>query len=607
MTLGYRSVLELRSPNNQSIAQIASEQFFTWMRTKRLHPELVGDGETPVGPGAFATRLLRTGEDGAQMVRLSLREESRQVTWSTVLTAGTMSDGRQWFWTDVDITDPSHEESVEPRWTATPRLVRTLLNSVEAWDGVVPIKERSSISTIGHMAELLGQLVNPTRRLPILLAPVPDGVNLGRWQSFVDQFTRETAGLAATFVLDAESREWLNARLGADYAVGQGTIRTYLSHLDISNASEARRHRFLSSSRLVHGIQDPREIVRAVGWAIRRGTFEDALPDYARTARKLFDSGDVLAPRGSRRETQAVLLPPESEATEGTPAGAVLVVADEASTNLALIANAAFGASEVNESVVTRLLNFVSEASDAIALEREALIVIERLQEANDELQARLGDEIKRGEDRELELAEKQDESIRDQAQVRRLQKLLLNTTAQDEIWLEADSYLPSSPSDMSELVAWIDSQCELVEFTGEVRYAVALEEHDSLGRWASIVWQQVLALESYAGAKRSGVYSGGLYEYLNNPPPGCASFPSSRYSPTESDGVINNPRMRAARTFPVPSSVSSDERALFTAHTRIAQYGMISPRMYLLDDSGNSGRLFIGYIGRHLPTPGTN
>jgi hypothetical protein len=74
-----------------------------------------------------------------------------------------------------------------------------------------------------------------------------------------------------------------------------------------------------------------------------------------------------------------------------------------------------------------------------------------------------------------------------------------------------------------------------------------------------------------------------------------------------ESDTVLNNARMREARMFPVPASVSRDEIALFTAHTRIASFAMISPRMYFLDHTAANGVVYVGYIGRHLENAGSN
>ena len=42
-------------------------------------------------------------------------------------------------------------------------------------------------------------------------------------------------------------------------------------------------------------------------------------------------------------------------------------------------------------------------------------------------------------------------------------------------------------------------------------------------------------------------------------------------------------------------------------AHFKLASIGMLSPRMYYHDDYANSGKIYIGYIGRHLTNTMTN
>jgi hypothetical protein len=42
-------------------------------------------------------------------------------------------------------------------------------------------------------------------------------------------------------------------------------------------------------------------------------------------------------------------------------------------------------------------------------------------------------------------------------------------------------------------------------------------------------------------------------------------------------------------------------------SHFKIAQSGMISPRLHYIDDTAKTGKVYVGYIGRHLPTKQTN
>jgi hypothetical protein len=42
-------------------------------------------------------------------------------------------------------------------------------------------------------------------------------------------------------------------------------------------------------------------------------------------------------------------------------------------------------------------------------------------------------------------------------------------------------------------------------------------------------------------------------------------------------------------------------------AHFKIARKGLISPRMHYYDDAGQTGKVYVGYIGKHLPNTHTN
>jgi hypothetical protein len=42
-------------------------------------------------------------------------------------------------------------------------------------------------------------------------------------------------------------------------------------------------------------------------------------------------------------------------------------------------------------------------------------------------------------------------------------------------------------------------------------------------------------------------------------------------------------------------------------AHFKIARKGMVSPRIYYHDDASRTGKIYVGYIGKHLPNAHTN
>src|SRR5690606_17160308 len=94
---------------------------------------------------------------------------------------------------------------------------------------------------------------------------------------------------------------------------------------------------------------------------------------------------------------------------------------------------------------------------------------------------------------------------------------------------------------------------------------------------------------------------------YLRQLPAGCRGYSANKHAPTESVTTQSIPRFRRARLFPVPATVDRRGQAMMNAHFRIAQSGLLSPRLHYLDDTARTGKVYVGYIGPHLPTKQTN
>ena len=73
-----------------------------------------------------------------------------------------------------------------------------------------------------------------------------------------------------------------------------------------------------------------------------------------------------------------------------------------------------------------------------------------------------------------------------------------------------------------------------------------------------------------------------------------------------ESETTDSTPKLRAARTFVVPATVDPAGQAYMAAHIKIQQGGVPCPRIHFHDDAGGpTGKVYVGYIGDHLPTAG--
>ena len=79
------------------------------------------------------------------------------------------------------------------------------------------------------------------------------------------------------------------------------------------------------------------------------------------------------------------------------------------------------------------------------------------------------------------------------------------------------------------------------------------------------------------------------------------------RHAARESDSVLQNTTWRAERVLRVPTDVEPDGAVLMEAHFKPTHRDMFAPRMHYLDDVSNTGKIYIGYIGRHLSNTKTS
>jgi hypothetical protein len=132
----------------------------------------------------------------------------------------------------------------------------------------------------------------------------------------------------------------------------------------------------------------------------------------------------------------------------------------------------------------------------------------------------------------------------------------------------------------------------------GAVRDVAELDATPKYRVWGSAVWQALLALNDYVGAKRHGEQPAGFYLWCDR----TNAWPTAKLAMSESDTVENNPRLRDQRLFPVPEEVDPSGRIHMFAHLKIqAGGGDNIPRLYFYDESdGRTGKMHIGFVGPH-------
>lgn len=169
----------------------------------------------------------------------------------------------------------------------------------------------------------------------------------------------------------------------------------------------------------------------------------------------------------------------------------------------------------------------------------------------------------------------------------------------QEGLWAE----IPDSFEDLISRVAEIP----FVRFTGTSDPYQQLDNQPRMEVAVSRTWEALHALSDYARLKEEGHYSGGLHEYMTTGLHSGYKIGINALAMSEGEQVNVNPAFRLSRTFPVPSEVSGGSEAYMEAHVKLVTGSANSPRMHFLDNTGGDGLIYIGYIGRHLPSPQTN
>ena len=126
--------------------------------------------------------------------------------------------------------------------------------------------------------------------------------------------------------------------------------------------------------------------------------------------------------------------------------------------------------------------------------------------------------------------------------------------------------------------------------------------------RYAAEFWNYILVLRDYMRAREASDFAAGnVHDYLANPPEGYRRCSAARHKSNESETVKGNEKMRRERTRPVPREVDPRGEIEMWAHFAPTHCDQNAPRMHYYADTKTTGKVYIGYIGRHLTNTKTN
>jgi hypothetical protein len=626
MAVGYRSIFSLR--HGQDAVRLTAEQFRSWLALKGYGFVAVAPGVHEVAEHAHLVVTELHPPDGSRSLRYRLTEDSSAGEWVTTVTVHSDGVDDDWIWVDVNAPPSMPGPPASPErlvkdvdaadawWTGVPHMVRVILSAADAHDGEMILSSRPTLVTVADVDGLISAICDPGRRgTALVAAPIPD-VPVSTMIGHVERLTRECVGLAGIYVLDAGAAAKLEESFAPSHSVPLGAVRTFLPEVDPASAVDARRHRVLLARTIAE--QAPGKLAHLLGRANRSRALNLPLPSHVAQVDRLLSREE---PATVLRAIQATPSDPfvrrPGEGAAGlAPAGqaettAVREVAIAGELLTSLVSEFQSGAAHADrpggpDDMTARFRELLAEGRGVLRGHREISRRLAALQDMLEEVEDDRDLVRARLEDEQLGHAETQAELLKAKLELDRLRGILSRSGRVDQT--RAAVAAAQSPGSFAELLERFDEHVlSFVIFTGDPKNALELDDFDPLGTWAAKSWDVLRVLDGYAAARRRGEFSKGVHAYLSHTPPGRPGYPPGAHSTQESEPVERSPRLRKLRVFPVPRNMHPDGAIFMNAHFKIARKGMVSPRIYYHDDASRTGKIYVGYIGKHLPNAHTN
>ncbi|MEV5170254.1 hypothetical protein AB0L10_03980 [Streptomyces flaveolus] len=539
---GYRMVVSTELDYVQACG-VAERHLLEWIRGKGYDPSGLDEGRNDIAPHATLDRDSESGRKGAYS-RWRMRETHSATagTWqSTLIVRSGLEEDEGRTWVQLDIEHQPAGETETPRRANTPNIVRSLLDDLKALDSDVEVTAGPVFVEVEDVDDLIEELCDENRRMPVVIASVPYGKDPDDWSSsVVEPLFRYLHGLAVLYVLTPEAQVKFNAALEYHPVFGGG-VRTYLPGLDPAWKPDAQRHPVMSRRTIE---ADPRRAASTLAALPQRLSSRQPLP-----AALLAIPRQRTRPRTPQDGTDAAQLRSEN--------AALTALLDEAERAEAIR---------------------VGEINDLYA-------ELAKADQASNEL---------RGENEEL-----YDKVQESQRLIRFLREQLQEAgrfTVAHTPSVTADIAYPTTFAELLDRLGELPG----IAFTGNRKTTRALDSQ-SVDNWLRVAWDGLLALEHFARSSAEGTTSGDFLSWCKSDGSSAFPFPAAKVAMRESDTVARKAKLRAERMLPVPEAVHPDGQVFMQAHLRIGGGNTIAPRLHFYDDCPRSGKVYVGYLGPHL------
>jgi hypothetical protein len=488
----------------------------------------------------------------------------------------------------VEIDSPLHQYSRQPVWPKIPRLLNELISRYRPLDVSFQIGLPHLVTSEEEVEALVKYLSDSKRRATTMIAVNPDQSDLDGYLGLITQLMIESGGTTTAIVLDPKSAERFNELVPLTYRISRDFVRLFNPLLNFDESFQAHRHRKIAITDLDEkGIE---AVTRGIAQISRGNALNRSYPLSIQKKERALNSHEQETLAHGRRLSLFV-----PKATDFT-----------SSLKTELLFDPTYSSAEIEQSI-----EVFRRSSRREFLRPEDLFNLAlgegRIESLSNEL-------VKLNEEREglllqiLELREDLDEEAlgrlelfeqkgKLEAEIRFLRESLINTRNAELAYqaMPQGQYEPL-PLTFEEVIGRIEN-LNFVTFTGNPKDTIELDDIDT-GSSAPHCWEYLQVLDDYARAKVLNSFDGNFMQFLRNTPDGFKSMSYHKYAPVESEQTSNRRSLLEIRTFNVPNEVDPSGRALMEAHLKLSR----KIRIHFLDHTRVSGRVYVGFIGNHLP-----
>ncbi|WP_291382631.1 hypothetical protein [Demequina sp.] len=619
MPLPYRT--SLRLPDDVDVIRLAEQEVQDWIekrkkvdRSKRtgfINGTFFEPGVHDLGSGrSLVVAEADRAEDGSRRRVLRFTETNASGKWQVDALAMEYADSgqprRSLIVEALRIDDPDGEGEVDP-----PGLVRQLLAEQDVVDGVTPVTAKPRLIGIEDVDVVFSAITDQARNVSVILAGSLGPSYDEKLRSRVESLTSKLTGAASVFVLTQDATTELNQRLPRTHAVNEGHVRTFMPRVDLGNAADGHNHRFLGPGTLARAIDGPRVrpyLQSAFAVQTRARQLSSPLPADIRRQRRLIDTALEEVLRSVEETTIEQERAEIRQQSANQEASTAPVVAQESPyaqlRGRARRLLARVLGKEVDEPTVDDF-----DAAEAQHDRLETALEASRASVARDRARFEQEQEARESlkEDFEyqgLELVEAQEEIGRVSDELHFLRMEMLEQGLGEQAYAYVRDATWDTPSDLSELALTLlpdegeHPATAHVVFTGDLDQVMEAQQRDGNGLAVQRAWKAIRVLHDYARLKASGDFSGNVATYLESDKHNGTKVPASWHARGETTQTME--QWGDERLFPVPPEVDPSGKTTMEAHFKCDTSSTFATRMHYLDDTDRTGKVYVGYIGRH-------